>query len=432
MVYEKKFVDRYNEYKDVILETFVECYGERYRELIIKRLNNTYFDFSSNPIDVYKFAQKDKKKFGVGEYVIAKTNYLEYNATVEKLRKHKDKALFELVKKVFHNDDVDEDVFKNFINCFMDEDVEVACIDSYVKEYDSILDDEDVPDCIKENLIFERSRFRNAIKALGINVENLTEEIIQEFIECRKKLFLEYRIGVAKESKYGRKIKKELEDWCGKKITGEVVEFFVFKNNACAGRFNLINDPKNEEHYLHFVKMPIIRLLNNRVRSFDVTLIHELIHRIEQGIGATGINVHDEKSTNEIVNEIRTQMLAEKVTKRLREKGVCIFDNPNDWTIVGETVYEDLYPLAEYFIRHHEKFFLECAIENDYKRLEEYFGSKWVEYSKELGFIFCNLSFYLSKNGTFYDLEIDDEIEKMITAMNEHYERKVKPECIKV
>lgn len=431
MFYEKRFLDTYNKHKDVIIEAFVECYGEQYRELIKSRLDSTYFDFTSNPVDVYKFAQNNKKEFSVGEYVFAKTSYLEYKAVVEKSRKHKNIVLLDLVKKVFKTDNIEEKYFNLVINCFMDEDVEVASIDSCTKEYDPILSDEDVPECIKENLLFERSRFSSALKLLGINESNVNEETIQEFIKLRKKLFLGYKTSIARESRYGKKIKKELEASCKKKVTDEVVEFFVFKGNACAGRFNLINDPKNEEHYIHFVKMPVIRLLNNRVRSFDVTLIHELVHRIEQGLNATGINVHDENNTNEIINEIRTQMTAAKITKLLREKGVCVFDNPNDWTIVGETVYEDLYPLAEYFIRHHEKFFLECAIENDYKRLEEYFGPTWKEYSNELGFIFCNLSFYLSKNGTFYDLEIDDDFEKMISKMNECYERKVKEKCTK-
>lgn len=58
---------RFNQYKYYILQELISYYGNKYKDLIIHRFNNTYFDFTSLPIynddkdDMYNdFITKDR------------------------------------------------------------------------------------------------------------------------------------------------------------------------------------------------------------------------------------------------------------------------------------------------------------------------------------------------------------------------------------
>ena len=154
--------------------------------------------------------------------------------------------------------------------------------------------------------------------------------------------------------------------------------------------------------------------------------MHEVIHKIETDKNYVGISIHDDRNTNNIINEIRTQYLALKFTKQLHEEGIFIYDNPDDYNIEKECAYEVLFPLTQNFIDEYEDIISDCAINNTPNKLYEYFGEDWKEFSEQIDYIYYeHMKYFFGTNNIPY-INSNDKITELINNMNSFKKRGVK------
>jgi len=76
MINFKNLEENFIKYKDVIIELLVECYGEKYRNIILYKMNNIFMDFSSIPTDDYEYLLLHEKEINFRDKVMIKLNYL--------------------------------------------------------------------------------------------------------------------------------------------------------------------------------------------------------------------------------------------------------------------------------------------------------------------------------------------------------------------
>lgn len=266
------------------------------------------------------------------------------------------------------------------------------------------------------------------MQKLGMDIEKISQDTIEDFIKFREERIIETKLYIMENSDYGNKIYNELKIKCeNNEIYYDQMESMCFEKIPYAF---LTYYPEKEKIY-HFIKYPIVSLYNEGIRGLDISLIHELIHKIEWNIRLMcGLNLHDEKNTNKIVNEIRTQKLAIKITHKLHNAKVFIYDNPNDYKIEGESDYERMFPLVSDFFEEYESFFKECAINNAIDKLEEKFGESWHDFSSYINYIFdlMEQSFKLNKNPikNFIDKNMIETSLNLIQSMKEYSNHKAR------
>ena len=82
--------------KKQIVDVIVSLYGEDEREIIEKRVDNTYLDFTSTPDEEYKLANNYKENVREDSYKVIERSYMEYKAFLEqKENGEKEKSAYE-------------------------------------------------------------------------------------------------------------------------------------------------------------------------------------------------------------------------------------------------------------------------------------------------------------------------------------------------
>lgn len=409
--------ENFNKYKNVIISLLVDYYGQEYYDLINERINSTFIDFSSTPVEDYKYAKEHDSEISFSDKTIIKLRYKLYRRLEEKSRKNNfellsDYILYNLL--IIDNSETESDK-ELFWSLFSDENFNSGLIDSFSLKSTELLNDDSVAPCIKESIINDREKFKEISQKLGINISNITTDLVEKLIEYRKKLQKKHRKYIATNSQYGKKMLKAIKREFGLELLPEVLSNITFIENAYAG--SIISGSDNNPSFHNFIRIPLIRLANMGVKGLDVNIIHELIHKIETDKNRVGIEILDDDNTNNIINEIRTQKLAIYITRKLHEQGIFIYDNPDDYKIEGESTYEWMFPLSASFLDKFENIFSSCAINNDIDKLNDYFGPSWITYSKHINDVYNSNMYIYSKYGIVPNIQLDDLVTSMINDM---------------
>ena len=418
--------ENFNRYKNIIIEFLTDYYGQEYNDLITKRINSTYIDFSSNPVEDYKYAIKHDNELNISIKLIIKLRYKLYKELEKKSRNNNFNLLTKYISKILLK--VDSEKIKSneelLWTLFSDENFNKGLIDSFSSKSTNLLNNNSIPNHIKENIINDRKKCNEISKKLGINMSTLTQDSVDEFIKYRNGLQENHKIYISINSQYGKKIFKDIKREFNLELPPEMLSFICFMEASYAGI--IINHKGDNTSFYNYIKIPLIRLINKGIKGLDVNIIHELIHKIETNKGNVGIKSLRNED-NKIINEIRTQKLAIHITRKLHEQGIFIYDNPNDYKIEGESYYEWLFPLAEGFLEEFEDIFSSCAIHNDIEKLNDYFGPSWSIYSAHINEVYNN-NFYLSTQyGMLPNIQLDENICSMINNMEEAFKkRKIK------
>jgi len=283
-----------------------------------------------------------------------------------------------------------------------------------------LLGRETTPLSVKESIIRDQRHLMKIARELDLGLtEPIKSDFIDQLIEFRKQIKTEYEEELGSMVSYGINIYQDFAYIFGFKLQKHQVSFVAFKDYGCAGSIAISLESKL--HYPRFLRLPIIRMINNEVKSLDVILMHELIHIAESDEHQVGIRNHkEEEDVNNIANEVRTQKLAIKLTKELHEEGIFVFDNPKDYAIGGKSAYEWLFPLSYDFIDEHEKFISTCAITNNAKRLESKFGVNWNAYARYLSLLFDDLLEYRKRVTNKINVPLDNTHKDLIASMQLH------------
>lgn len=418
--------DSFNKNKKSIINILINYYGEEYSEIIKKRLENVFFDFSSTPEDDYEFLKKNNTQLSDLDRLLIKVRYKQYEKIKSKSRKLNFKALIKYAKSKFLISYLNKTDIENekFLSLFTDKNFNSGYIDAFSSKSINLLNNSNIADSIKQSIINDQEKFRRIANSLGIKLENLSADNVDKLIEYRKKLQTIYQSDIAQKSRFGKDILKEIRKRFDFGLTPEDLSDIALSEMAFSGYIQV--ESKNDIVYHQIIKIPLLHLMNLGIKGLDVNVIHEIIHKIETNGNHVGISIHDDKNTNKIVNEIRTQILAILITRELHQAGVFIYDNPDDYKIEGESSYEILFPLTKEFFDTYEELISNCAINNTPNKLCEYFGEYWEEFSKEINDIFYSHMHYYSINHSIPNIKFNNKIAELINNMKSFKRRSTK------
>jgi hypothetical protein len=421
MISQKIYQIYYGKRKDLI-DVFSLFYGEENREKISRRINALFFDFSSDPEEEYIYAVNNKKKFSSIELLEIKMKYMAYKGVKKDAEKEALDSLKNLVDQIFPFRDYK--IIKSneelFLSLFAGQDFDMGYVDSYSEDSERLLKRDDVADSIKESIYRDREAFNKIARVLGIDISDIDYEKIDKLIKCRESIKEEYQLYIARRSGYGNILRRSLKEKIHTDPSDALVSYFSFKKDACAGEIFL----NGRCDVVPFVKIPFVRMHNDGIKGFDVTIIHELIHKIETNENRAGI-VFKGCDEDEMANEIRVQIIAIKITKLMHEKGLFVFDNPKDCVVENESIYEIVFPLFKVFFEKYEKDLMEYAIGDCDESLEKMFGETWRDFSKMITNIHDYVKECCNEYGVVPEICGCQDINEMIKKMSEYYEREI-------
>ena len=407
--------DSFNRNEIFIINILIEYYGREYSEIIKERLENVFFDFSSTPEEDYKFLKSHENQINNVSKIIIKERYKNYKRIQNESRKLVIKQLLECIQDLLLECNLENIDIGNekFLSLFMDNNFNSGCIDAFSSKSITLLNKYDAVDSLKESILNDQNEFRKNMEVLGINLNNLNEKNVDSFIKYRKEIQKIYKDSVILKSRYGKNMFKEIKKRFAIELSPEELNTIFLRNFPSS----MYIYSKKHNDYNQIIKIPLIYLINIGKKALDVTILHEVIHKIETDKNYVGISIHDDRNTNNIINEIRTQYLALKFTKQLHEEGIFIYDNPDDYNIEKECAYEVLFPLTQNFIDEYEDIISDCAINNTPNKLYEYFGEDWKEFSEQIDYIYYEHMKYYSGTNSIPYIYSNDKITKLISSM---------------
>lgn len=341
---------RFNENKLVILECLVDFYGEEYRYTILERFKHIYFNFSSVPTEEYLYILRNTKKLSISSLNPILKNYDQYTQVVNKY----------------------ENQYCKIIKDYLNENFRIEIENKDVKE---ILNKEITLNKIEKMLL-----------SFGCDKEKILRKKLENCLEYCLDIQKQYRNQIVKEAEFSLQMKRDIKKQFSLDLSGDVLRILAFKTNPSAGNF--YTSKESTIPLGTFIRIPVATLLNRGIKSLDVCLIHEIIHKIETCGNHVGIAIEDKKSTNKIINEIRTQKIAIQITKRLHENGIFIFDNPKEHSFYNDSKYEILFPLTGNLLEEYEPFFNKCAMKSTSHLLELKFSKTWNFYATYLNEVY--------------------------------------------
>ncbi len=417
--------DRFYKYKDVLACLFIDHYGEEYADIIKSRLEKVWYDFSSTPNEEYNFMQKHKDQFDIISKIFITLNYKDFSLVQKRVQESHYSCFMEYIQRKWPIQPIDEksEQFHSFISLFTNESFERGSIDYLGSKFMELLDDASIYESKKDFIREEQEKMRKLLQLYGIKKEDISTDDVDDLIRYRKLLKLSYQNSIVENSQFGKHYNKTLKKVVNYPLSFEDTSSLAFKKDAYAGIIR-INIEEDSTDY-HLMKMPLLHLMNYGIKALDVFLIHELIHKIETNNGYAGITCLFD-NVNEIVNEIRTQNLAIKLTKKLHELGIYIYDNPDNLKYEGDSTYEIFFPSTKEFFDKHEKFFSDCAINNSLQQLVDYFGESFQELSSLLNVFFDKYMYFSEHSRDSSCIFSDERITEFIQNMNQYREQKVK------
>lgn len=415
--------NRYNEHKDILVDLFVDYYGREYRDLIRSRIDNTPVDLSSTPEDDYHYLTHHPNNISEEEKSLIESQYNNFDKVMNESRNINYDLLIDYVVDIFKITDR-ELIRKNrgkFLSLFTDKTFTRGLIDGFSKKSLDLLNDEYVSTSAKMKILKKQEDFNDILKLLGLELDSVNDATINKVIEYRKKLKESYRCSIAFESEYGKNINSLIKDIIGFDVEPKFLNPICLARRASAITIDV--NTGSDIVYYRYVKIPLIYFINMNVKGLDFDIIHELIHIIESYMNYVGISVSGPIKKNNIMNEIRTQKLAIKLTKILHERGIFLYDDPMDYKIEGYSFYENMFPLTDSFLDKYESVFSDCAINNDIKGLEKLFGESWNLYSEYVSDVFARIVYYYENCKMIPVVQMDESASNLIKSMESNYER---------
>lgn len=246
---------------------------------------------------------------------------------------------------------------EELINLFTDENLNASYIDSYSENSMSLLTNKNCPKSLKENILSDQRILKEKLESYGIEWTQYKESQVDNFIRYRTDQIGYYYYEIlAQNSAYKRELSASI-----KSSSIQALYCISLNDSPIRGKIKI------DEKEISYIFFPIARYLNSGIKGMDVALIHELIHTFCK---------YPEKNTA-IINEVLTEKLAITITKRLHNKNIFIFDDPNDYVIEGECVYERLFPFIEGIYTNFSSLLKEGLLNDDYSKLEELLQSTW-------------------------------------------------------
>lgn len=312
----------------MLIEYYVEQYGEDVRSLIEERNNKTIYLLVSPPDVTYNFLLENSQYVIDWEYFEMIEAY--YNNFIRK-KKYLKEQYEEALSNMFYN-------------------IHDISINDYKNRRDEILK------LIKN--IKDLDAYKSLCLKLGIKCED-DKETFRLFMLEKEKLQRRFNSQLIRKSLWGQDIKDSFFEM-GFDFSDEVLSAILdLKSQNVAHCFNF------NSFIISYI--PIIQIHANG-GDVDRVFLHENRHVVESGdfIGIHGIQ------NLRILNEVRTEMHAKEDEENLP----VLFSRKASDNLVYH--YENIMLFCEKLMNKYWKFIDRCAIENNLNLLYDAFGEKEI------------------------------------------------------
>lgn len=408
-----RFNVRFNNKKNIIIKTLIDYYGIEYAKAIKERVSNLIVDFSSMPDAEFNFLIFYNKLLNDRSKEIIKSRYKKYHNISQNLKEKYFGAFLIFIRQTLKCENLDTKV----LDLFTTSDFGAGLIDT-IADGLTLIGKSETLDYIRDDLSEDVALLEKFLARY--NLGNISADQADRIIEFRNWIAFQYKRELIEETGiYDKMIKKIYEEFPSSysQALNSIVDI-AFLNNPTTGRLKCYKDDNIYNMY-PYIKMPMLLCLSKNLKGTDCDLVHELIHVVETDGDTTGIFQHNNHNSL-IVNEIRTELLAEKLTRELHKKGIFIFDDPRDY-IIGRSAYSLYFPYVKEFFNKYEDKFTECAINTNPEDLRDCFGDAWDAFCIELTNSFDAFLYFYRKNMEIGTFEINKErIEELINEMEEY------------
>ena len=342
-----------NDNFDKIVNIIVSYYGNEYKEKIIDNLSRTHFYFKSLPKDNYEYICQNKTDIDSSLFLEITGQFFEYDQKEKELNIEIKKELFCFVKNYFK---IEGSIIIEKYELFLE------LIESYIREFDNLKR--------KEYYVKRFQKYNFNMYDIDYLFINKYNEKIRELNDIKNEFLLE-------NTKYCKNIVNNISI-----RDPELLKFIVFNTSSTNLKYG-------EENYEHYIKVPIIKILNMKYVSVDEVIIHEIIHSVESSFKSLGLT-YSNSGENNIINEIKTQLFAEDIIRIMRTQNIYLYDEKKQYDNSKYCNYKYFFSYAK-IISCFKSLFKYCSINNMPQLLEITFGSNWPIYSERLNNIYDEL-----------------------------------------
>lgn len=387
------------QYKDYLLELFINDYGKCYEGLIKERFANTVFLFESDPITTYNALVKEgidpKKVKSLFKF------YLEYKEFQVKLKMGRKLYSSFVYRDISYLTGLEKDKVKKLFS---------LTPELFSSRTNQLLDNLPLGD-LKNKI--ERLRENYLLECDTLDIEPVIDPLIIDMIVERK--------NCVDICAFWRTIDKT---HYGKKLIRKIKKLAYLKNNISSYTLvDLLRSPGGTVSFMDSSKKILNVSLGTlySLAGIDQCLLHELVHSVER---SSKIFEMDDLDKLKMINEFKTQRKALLLYSKMRSDGVYIFDEASIASTFN-CMYDDFIPYVDNFISFHEDLINYCSITNKLKPLYNLFGKdNFLDYATTLNKIYDDVITLRRLSGM--DVTIDRSlVDAKVKKMDSFYKKKM-------
>lgn len=341
-----------DDYSEKLFSLYESDYGRDNLDLIKKRMDETIYIFDSTPVDMVNYLVENEKHYG---------DCFRIDRAFDECRdylKVKDKIAGKLRDRFYkilaNNFETDKKIAEQLTE---------LDIDSFSNASQEILDSEMTPLEVKNSIKLRREKYLSECDE--VNVSALVDgNSIKKLFDIKDDFESEAQIFIMKHSKWGKRIRKQILEASGIKLSYEELTTLLLWGYSASS--NVVLPYKNKT--LRVCVFPLMKNFNDG--NLDGIFFHENRHVVETEENFCGICSYDEDKYT-ILNEIRTEKNSCRDKFHLGDE--VLFSNKN--YDEGKTnIYLSLFPYAGDFFDRYEEILNKIAVVNDIEKLENLFG----------------------------------------------------------
>ena len=387
--------ESFKSYQDILIDKYLEDYGEEFEKIIRSRIDRTLYLFDSNPIDTLKFLLDNEDKIHDNNYFAeVEKNYYNYQKLKRRITQKLEKDYYGRLSHFF-----------NISSYPIREDILKLDYQSYNLENTALLKNDSVNDDIKNKIIRRQNKYLEACKEA--HVEPLTNPVYINILEKDKEIIEKQKMKyLLSHSTWGKRIIRKFREH-DKRIDIDDIVNIMLQKEVGAANFRLDNNFKATTSIVYY---PIMK--NTRLKSLDRMFFHENRHVVEAGRDSVGLNTHL-GNKYQLINEIRTEKHAIEDANELKKKVLWSNDQMPENSY---NAYEQLFPYTFTFYEDNRSLLDDIAISGDIGFLEDYYGKEELESYEQ--FLKESLKVLADNHYKYQSTEKEEEEFKLVNNLN--------------
>ena len=345
------------EYRDNLIDSYVEDYGMKNKDKIIERMNSTYYLFDSSPVYNFDFIRSNKTKLkNIPIYIKLLVEEIDFRLKGIKISRKFDEELYKEYANVYKTSiEKAQELVDIDITPYSSESINILVNDSYGND-------------AKEIILKNQQEYVDECRNIGVSAV-IDPEMIDYLIEKKERIYTNKLCSLITHSIWGDKITDDALDFDIEFMAEYMPLYLCQEENAFTTNRMCYSDFEGLNH--NFVYLPLIENLDYGL--LDHILHHENRHVIESDYNTVGLHVTSDNTRYYLLNEIRTERKAIKDSERLKNK---ILFGRKDVDIDFVQPYMEVAKYTGNLFTENEEFFDYIAFNGNISLLEKSFGKE--------------------------------------------------------